>query len=69
MTKVLLVFDDELRSKKTHHFENGHGFSFHLFMCSFSFVVTVVVIVVTLKCVWERDELAGVGSLTVPPSG
>lgn len=46
-----------------------HGFSFHLFMCSFSFVVTVIVTAITVKCVWERDELGGVGSFAVPPSG
>lgn len=33
------------------------------------FVVMVIVIAITLKCVWEKDETAGVGSFTVPPSG
>lgn len=69
VTRGLLVFDGELWSIKNIILKLcmvSHSL-FYVFLLLF--VVTVIIMAITLQCVWERSELGGVGSLTVPPSG
>lgn len=62
------MFDGELWSIKSIILKvcMASHFIFYVFPL---LVVTTTVIATILKCVWERSELGGVGSLTAPPSG
>lgn len=69
VTRRLLVFDGELWSIKSIILKVCMASHFIFYVFPLLLVVTTTVIATILKCVWERSELGGVGSLTAPPSG
>lgn len=69
VTRRLLVFDGELWPIKSIILKVCMASHFIFYVFPLLRVVTTTVIAIILKCVWERSELGGVGSLTAPPSG